>query len=183
MEPDRAYFGRKDAQQLRVIRRMVRDFDMGIDVVPCPIIRESDGLAMSSRNVYLSPEERAAAVVISQALREAQDAHQSGERDAVTLRSMVQERLSAEPLARPEYVSLADDDSLEEIRRSLRPGRRCRWRFDSALRVSSTTWNSSNSTRPAGSASRDSMREACTPHPGGRKLLQLATRPGHRSHG
>lgn len=119
VEPDRAYFGRKDAQQLRVIRRMVRDFDMGIEIVPCPIVRESDGLAMSSRNVYLSPEERAAAIVISQALGEAQDAHGSGERDAATLRNMVQERLAAEPLAKPEYVSLADDDSLEEIRGSI----------------------------------------------------------------
>lgn len=113
--PDRAYFGRKDAQQLRVIRRMTLDLDLGIEIVPCDIVREPDGLAMSSRNVYLSPEQRAAAPVIRSALMEASAAFASGERDADRLRTLVQKRICREPLAAIDYISLADDGTLEEL--------------------------------------------------------------------
>lgn len=112
---DRAYFGRKDAQQLRVIRRMVKDLDLGTEIVPCPIVREADGLAMSSRNVYLSPEDRAAAVVLSRGLRAAEAAYGKGERSADVLRGIVTSAVTAEPRATLDYVSLADDDTLEEI--------------------------------------------------------------------
>jgi pantoate--beta-alanine ligase len=113
--PDRAYFGRKDAQQLRVIQRMVRDLDLGVEIVPCDIVRERDGLALSSRNVYLSPEERAAATVIHRALEKARSTFESGERRAPKLRTLVQSTIAREPLANVEYVSLADDITLEEL--------------------------------------------------------------------
>jgi pantoate--beta-alanine ligase len=114
VQPQRAYFGRKDAQQLRVIRRMVRDLDMAVEVVPCAIVREADGLAMSSRNVYLSAEERAAAPVIYRALSEMAERYRAGERAAQLLRELVNERIGSERSATIEYVSVADDVSLEE---------------------------------------------------------------------
>jgi len=121
-EPTRAYFGRKDAQQLRVLRRMTTDLDLPIEIVPCDIVREADGLAMSSRNVYLTPEQRAAAPVIYRALRAARDRWVAGERDASVLRELVAARIQAEPLAAIDYISLADDDTLEEIEgRATRP--------------------------------------------------------------
>jgi len=115
VQPDRAYFGRKDAQQLRVIQRMATDLDLPVEIVPCDIERESDGLAMSSRNVYLSPRQRSAAGVIHRALEEARAAFDAGERSAATLRSIVTGRLATEPLAHAEYVSLADGATLEEL--------------------------------------------------------------------
>jgi pantoate--beta-alanine ligase len=115
VQPHRAYFGRKDAQQLRVIRQMVRDLDMAVEMVPCDIVREADGLAMSSRNVYLSPEERAAAPVIYRALSEAAERFRAGERSAGSLRALVRRYIEGEPLARMEYVSLADDATLVEV--------------------------------------------------------------------
>ncbi|WP_373324427.1 pantoate--beta-alanine ligase [Tepidiforma flava] len=115
VSPTRAYFGRKDAQQLRVIRRMVRDLDLPVEVVPCEIVREPDGLAMSSRNVYLSPEQRGAAPVVKRSLDAAAAAWAAGERDAETLRRIVRGVIAAEPLAALEYVSLADDETLEEL--------------------------------------------------------------------
>ena len=115
VEPHRAYFGRKDAQQLRVIQRMVLDLDVATEVVPCDIVREPDGLAMSSRNVYLTPEARAAAPVLYEALCEARDAYAAGERDPDRLRFMVGERISRRTLAQIEYVSLADDATLQEL--------------------------------------------------------------------
>ena len=117
--PDRAYFGRKDAQQLRVIQRMVCDLDLGVEIMPCDIEREHDGLAMSSRNVYLSSQERAAAPVIHRALEAARAAFDEGERAAPKLRTLVQSLLTAEPLANIEYVSLADDLTLEEVETSI----------------------------------------------------------------
>ncbi|MCE7929715.1 MAG: pantoate--beta-alanine ligase [Chloroflexi bacterium CFX7] len=115
VEPDRAYFGRKDAQQLRVVQRMVRDLDMAVEVVPCEIVREPDGLAMSSRNVYLSPEQRAAAPVLYRALCAARESHSAGERDANALRGLVGDLIYPTPGAEIEYISLADDRELDEI--------------------------------------------------------------------
>ena len=114
-QPDRAYFGRKDAQQLAVIRRMVRDLDGAVDVVACPIVREGDGLAMSSRNGYLAPGERRAAPVLYRALCAARDRWASGVRDAEALRAVMRGVLDEEPLARTDYVSVADAGTLQEL--------------------------------------------------------------------
>ncbi|HEY5670774.1 MAG TPA: pantoate--beta-alanine ligase, partial [Anaerolineales bacterium] len=115
VQPDKAYFGQKDAQQAVVIRQMTRDLNFPIDVVVCPIVREPDGLAMSSRNVYLNPTERKAATVLSRALFSARDAFLSGERDAQQLRDRITEMVNAEPLARLQYVSCAHPDTLVEL--------------------------------------------------------------------
>jgi len=115
VQPDKAYFGQKDAQQAAVIRQMTRDLNFPIEVVICPTLREADGLAMSSRNAYLNPEERQAAAVLSQALFAARDAFQAGECDAQRLRELMAEIVNAEPLARLQYVSCADPDTLEEL--------------------------------------------------------------------
>jgi pantoate--beta-alanine ligase len=116
-QPDRAYFGQKDAQQVAVIRRMVRDLFFPVDVVVCPTVREKDGLALSSRNVYLSTDERRAAPVIHRALEAARAVFDSGERDAHRLRAILSKTLSAEPLARPDYCSVADALTLAELER------------------------------------------------------------------
>jgi pantoate--beta-alanine ligase len=113
--PDRAYFGQKDAQQAAVLKRMVQDLNFPLEVVVCPIIREPDGLALSSRNRYLSPEERRSAIVLYRALCAAQAALDGGERDASRVRAGMAEILAAEPLARADYVSAADPDTLEEL--------------------------------------------------------------------
>jgi pantoate--beta-alanine ligase len=115
VNPDRAYFGRKDAQQLRVVQRMVRDLDLGVEVVPCNIVREPDGLAMSSRNVYLSGEQRAAATVLKRSLDHARGLWKRGERSAAALRNAVEGLIATEPLAELDYVSLADNLTLEEL--------------------------------------------------------------------
>ncbi len=115
VQPQKAYFGQKDAQQAVVIRRMVQDLNFPIDIVVCPIRREADGLAMSSRNAYLNPDERQAATVLSRALRLARDAWAGGERKAEKLRQIVTETVGAEPLARLQYVSCADPERLEEL--------------------------------------------------------------------
>lgn len=122
VQPDKAYFGQKDAQQARVIQQMVRDLDFPLEVVVCPIVREPDGLAMSSRNAYLNPAERQAATVLSRALAAARSSWESGERDAGRLRQAMSETINAEPLARLQYVSCADPQTLQEIK-SLIPGR------------------------------------------------------------
>lgn len=113
--PDKAYFGQKDAQQLAVIRRMVRDLNMDIDVVGCPIIRESDGLAKSSRNTYLSETERQAALVLSKAVFLGQDLMKNGERNAGTIINKMSDLINKEPLAKIDYVQLVDADSIEPL--------------------------------------------------------------------
>ena len=113
--PDVAYFGQKDAQQVVVIRRMVRDLNFPVEVVVGPIVREPDGLAMSSRNVYLSPPERQAATLLHRALTAAGAAHAAGESDGDALLAILSSTLAAEPLAREEYVSVADPETLDEL--------------------------------------------------------------------
>jgi len=115
VQPSKAYFGQKDAQQAAVIRRMTRDLDFPVEVIVCPTIREKDGLAMSSRNIYLSPEERQAATVLFRALSAAHASHRRSERNAEALRRIVRETVASEPLAQLQYVSCADFDSLQEL--------------------------------------------------------------------
>ena len=112
---DRAYFGQKDAQQLAVIRRMVRDLNMNVEVVGCPIIREADGLAKSSRNTYLSEEERKAGLVLSQAVKLGQKLVAEGEKSAAAVTGTMSELISAEPLAKIDYVSMVSWDSIEPV--------------------------------------------------------------------
>jgi pantoate--beta-alanine ligase len=113
--PDKAYFGQKDAQQAAVIRQMTHDLSYPIEIVICPILREGDGLAMSSRNSYLSPEERQSATVLYRALSAAKAAVTDGERDAEKLRQIVKDMVDAEPKAQLQYVSCADYDTLAEL--------------------------------------------------------------------
>jgi pantoate--beta-alanine ligase len=115
LQPQMAYFGQKDAQQAAVIRRMARDLDFPLEIVICPTVREADGLAMSSRNAYLDPDERRAATVLFRALTAVQAAHREGERDAENLRRIAREIVATEPLAQLQYVSCADYDTLEEL--------------------------------------------------------------------
>jgi pantoate--beta-alanine ligase len=115
VQPDKAYFGQKDAQQAAVTRQMTRDLNFPLEIVVCPIVREPDGLAMSSRNVYLNPEQRKAATVLSRSLHAAKEAYEDGERDAEKLRRKMKEVLASEPLAQVQYVSCADYDTLEEL--------------------------------------------------------------------
>ena len=115
--PDRAYFGQKDAQQAFIVMRLAADLDLGADIVVCPIVRESDGLAMSSRNVYLTPEERAQAPVLFAALRYAEALVAGGERDAAVVVGAVQDRLAEAPLARVEYVESVATTTLTPVAR------------------------------------------------------------------
>jgi pantoate--beta-alanine ligase len=114
---ERAYLGQKDAQQLLVVRRMARDLGIGAEIVACPIVREADGLALSSRNLLLTPDQRAAAPVLRRGLLAARARYDSGERDGEALRTAMRETIAAEPLARPEYVSCADPATLNELAR------------------------------------------------------------------
>jgi pantoate--beta-alanine ligase len=115
VQPDRAYFGQKDAQQLAVIRKMVAELDMNLEVVGVPTVREGDGLAMSSRNTYLNPEERKAAVVLYQALNLAQKLFSQGEKDAQAIRRQMTELIQKQPLADIDYISIADAETLDEL--------------------------------------------------------------------
>jgi pantoate--beta-alanine ligase len=117
IEPSKAYFGQKDAQQIAVIRKMVNDLDMNLKVITCPTIRESDGLAMSSRNTYLSPEQRRGAPVLYKALLLAKERVASGEWDASAIRKEMTQLIQKEPLADIEYISIADNETLKEIHR------------------------------------------------------------------
>jgi pantoate--beta-alanine ligase len=115
VEPTKAYFGQKDAQQVVVIQKMVTDLNMNLEVVVVPTQREPDGLAMSSRNVYLNPQERQAAVVLWRSMNLAQGLWQKGERDAEKMRNEMMALIKREPLARTDYVSIADPHTLEEL--------------------------------------------------------------------
>ncbi|MGN0261995.1 MAG: pantoate--beta-alanine ligase [Eggerthellaceae bacterium] len=115
--PDRAYFGQKDAQQLAIIRRMVRDLNMPLQVVGCPIVREEDGLAKSSRNTYLNEQERAAALILSKTIFLGQKLVEEGERDAKKLIAAMEASIATEPLARIDYVDVVDAESIERIDR------------------------------------------------------------------
>jgi len=115
VQPDKAYFGQKDAQQAVVIRQMTRDLNFPIAIVVCPTMREPDGLALSSRNVYLNPEERHAAVVLSRALFKAKASFEVGEREAAHIRQVVLSTLATEPFVKVQYVSCAHPDTLQEL--------------------------------------------------------------------
>ena len=121
--PQRAYFGEKDYQQLQVIRRMVRDLDVPVEVVGCPLVREPDGLARSSRNVYLSPEERSLALGLSRALEAAQEAARRGDRDASSLIRTARERLEGDSRVQVDYLELVDPQTLERVPRLDREAR------------------------------------------------------------
>jgi pantoate--beta-alanine ligase len=113
--PCHAYFGRKDAQQLAVVRRMAADLDLPVQVVGCPLVREPDGVAMSSRNAYLAPDERASATVLVRALRSAADAVLAGERDVQRVRSVLAEVLATEPSVRVDYAEIVDAATIQPI--------------------------------------------------------------------
>ena len=113
--PDKAYFGQKDAQQLAVIRHMVRDLNFGIEIVGCPIIREEDGLAKSSRNTYLNEKERQAALVLSRSLKEGKALMDAGEKDTAKIRKVITDMIEKEPLAKIDYVEVVDWNTLESV--------------------------------------------------------------------
>ena len=115
VQPQKAYFGQKDAQQVAVIQRMTVDLEFPIEIVVCPTMREADGLAMSSRNSYLNPEERKAATILHRALSAAKARHETGERDGEILRGVMRDMINTEPLARLQYVSCADYNTLVEL--------------------------------------------------------------------
>ena len=117
-QADRAYFGQKDAQQLAVVRRMVRDLNMNVQVVGCPIVREADGLAKSSRNAYLSAEERQAALVLSRAVAEGQRLMQEGERSAAAVVGAMKELIEAEPAARIDYVEMVSWNGIQPVQQA-----------------------------------------------------------------
>ncbi len=117
VQPQKAFFGRKDAQQARLIRQMARDLNLDCEIVVCPIVREPDGLAMSSRNAYLEPAERRAATVLHRALDGARQAIEHGERDALRLTAAMREVIRGEPLAAPDYIELVDAETLEPVTR------------------------------------------------------------------
>ncbi len=113
--PNRAYFGKKDAQQLAVIKRMVLDLNMNVEVVGCPIVRESDGLAKSSRNIYLSAEERKAALVLSQAIKIGMEQVKGGETDCKKILDKMKQHIENEPLAKIDYVKAVDCDTMQQV--------------------------------------------------------------------
>ncbi|MFC1948397.1 pantoate--beta-alanine ligase [Chloroflexota bacterium] len=121
VRPTRSYFGQKDAQQLAVIKKMVKDLDMNLDVISCPTVREPDGLAMSSRNTYLKPDERKAAIVLYQSLKLAEKLYTEGERDAIKIRRQMTALIKQQPAANIDYVSIADNETLDEVDEITRP--------------------------------------------------------------
>ncbi len=117
VQPQKAFFGRKDAQQARLIQQMARDLHLDSEIIVCPIVREPDGLAMSSRNAYLSPDERRAATVLHRSLDRARRAIERGERDALRLTAAMREIIRGEPLAQTDYLELVDAETLEPVTR------------------------------------------------------------------
>jgi pantoate--beta-alanine ligase len=117
VQPRKAFFGRKDAQQAMLLRQMARDLHLDCEIIVCPIVREADGLAMSSRNAYLSAEERSAAIVLHRALDAARIAMERGERDAVRLSAVMREIIRSERLAQLDYVEIVDSETLEPMTR------------------------------------------------------------------
>ena len=115
VQPDRAYFGQKDAQQLAVIRRMVRDLNFNLEIIGCPIIREEDGLAKSSRNTYLSPKERQAATILHKGLTKGEELVRGGEKNAATVVNAIREVIETEPLAKIDYVEMVDFDNIQPV--------------------------------------------------------------------
>lgn len=113
--PDNAYFGQKDAQQLATIRRFVRDLNFPVEIVACPIVREEDGLAKSSRNTYLSPAERQAALILSQSLKKGKALIEQGEKSAEKVKEVITESLKTEPLARIDYVEVVDFENIQRV--------------------------------------------------------------------
>ncbi len=118
---DRAYFGQKDAQQLAVIRRMVRDLNMDIEIIGCPIIREKDGLAKSSRNTYLNPEERRAALILNRSLAIGRELVEQGEKSTLKIISAITENINTQPLAKIDYVEVVDALSMQKVDKIERP--------------------------------------------------------------
>jgi len=116
IEPDKAYFGQKDAQQVLVIKKMAADLNMNLKVITCPTVREPDGLAMSSRNVYLTPEQRKAAPVLNKSLLLAEKLFTGGERNSAVILEKMTALIQKEPLARIDYISIADTETLEELK-------------------------------------------------------------------
>lgn len=114
--PDRIYFGQKDAQQLAIIKRMVRDLNIDVEVIGCPIVREEDGLARSSRNVYLSTEERKAATILNKSLSKAKTLIENGEKSSEVIINQIKETINSEPLARIDYVEVVDSLSMEKVK-------------------------------------------------------------------
>lgn len=121
VRPTRSYFGQKDAQQLAVIKKMVKDLNMNLEVIACPTVRESDGLAMSSRNTYLKPDERKAATVLYQSLKLAEKLYDEGERDAGKIRHEMTSLIEKQPPANIDYISIADNETLDEVDEITRP--------------------------------------------------------------
>ena len=115
MQPQFAYFGRKDAQQVRILQQMATDLNLNVEIVVCPIVREPDGLALSSRNTYLNPEERRVATALRRALDEARREFDAGTRDALQLQTTIRRVLSNEPLARIDYVEIVDSETFEPV--------------------------------------------------------------------
>lgn len=116
VSPDKAYFGQKDAQQLSIIKQMVTDLNFDIEIVSCPIVREADGLAKSSRNTYLSKEERQASTIINKSLKKAKALIKSGERDSKNVIDFIKNEINKEPLAKIDYVSIVDNNTIKNIK-------------------------------------------------------------------
>ena len=115
VKPDRAYFGQKDAQQLAVIRRMVKDLNVDTEIVGCPIVREADGLAKSSRNTYLNPDERKAALILSRSLKLGRELIENGETDSKAVIKAITDNINTEPLAKIDYVDVVDFDTITPV--------------------------------------------------------------------
>lgn len=115
VQPNRAYFGQKDAQQLAIIKQMVEDLNIDVEVIGCPIVRESDGLAKSSRNTYLNTEERKAALILNQAVKLGQKLAQNGEKDAIIIKEAMVAKIESEPLAKIDYVKIVDGLTMQPV--------------------------------------------------------------------